>query len=112
MSFYDYCMKSNELNQVEKLRYKKFVLNEALFYMIKEYEFWMKERSVQVLFKSKEYKLNVYNPDTQKPRPESYAEDMKTAQNCENEKERGKLYKNIAAGNNYFSNKFKLCVFS
>ena len=98
MSFYDYCMKSNELNEAEKLKYKNFVLNEALFYMIKEYEFWMKERSVKIKFNSKEYNLNVYNPDTQKPRPESYAEDMKTAQNCQTDNERAKLYKNIAAG--------------
>ncbi len=98
MAFYDYCSRSTELSEAEKLKYKSFVLNEALFYMIKEYEFWMKERSVAIKFKTKEYKLNVYNPDTQKPRPESYVEDMKTAQNCANEDERAKLYKNIAAG--------------
>jgi len=46
MSFYDYCSRSTELSEAEKLKYKSFVLNEALFYMIKEYEFWMKERSV------------------------------------------------------------------
>ena len=96
-------MKSVDLTENQKQIYKQFVLNEALFYMIKEYEFWVNNRSVKVSFKSKEYILNIYNPDTLRPRPESYSEDIKTAKTCKDDKQRAILYKNIAAGINAYS---------
>jgi alpha,alpha-trehalase len=64
--------------------------------MIKEYKFWMKERSIKITHRCLEYKLNIYNPDNDLPRPESYCEDLHTAQHC-TENERAKLFKDISA---------------
>lgn len=46
----------------------------------KEYDFWMTDRSVDITLSGKTHKLNLYKPHTDKPRPESYLEDMESAQ--------------------------------
>ena len=50
-------------------------LKDALPGLVREYEFWMRERVVQV----GEYSLNVYAVDVESPRPESYEEDWRAA---------------------------------
>ena len=65
--------------------------------MLKEYSFWMEQRSVQISHRCKNYTLNVYNSDSERPRPESYFEDLNTAKNCSSEENCGKLFKNIGA---------------
>lgn len=61
---------------------ERFVLDEALPRMIREYEFWMKQRSVRVRLstrrRSRVYRLNLYRVDTSQPRPESFHEDLTT----------------------------------
>ena len=98
MKFYEYCLTSKELSLDEKRKYKSFVFDKALVYVVKEYEFWMSERSIKVTFGQNEFMLNVFSADNQKPRPESYSEDINTAKSCTTDKERANLYKNIAAG--------------
>jgi alpha,alpha-trehalase len=98
MSFYKFVLQSKELSEERKMEYKRYVLNEAFPLAIKEYEFWMRERSVEVIYNSRNFTLNKFNSDSIKPRPESYAEDRSTAKDCQNDNERVKLYKNIAAG--------------
>ena len=66
--------------------------------MIKEYKYWMRERAITIKHNGLEFKLNIFNPTNEKPRPESYSEDIHTASFCQNESERAKLYKDISAG--------------
>lgn len=66
--------------------------------MIKEYKYWMRERSIKISHKGVEYKLNLYSPTNDKPRPESYSEDIHTASYCQSETERAKIYKDLSAG--------------
>jgi len=91
--FYDMVSESRELDPDAKKRYKQFVLDEGLHAIIKEYEFWMKNRSVEVIVprdkileaetgisgprkKTKTVLLNLYRANTDRPRPESYFEDI------------------------------------
>ena len=42
--------------------------------MIKEYNYWMRERSIKVVHKGSRYFLNNYQSTNIQPRPESYYE--------------------------------------
>ena len=97
MTFYEYCMKSDELSVEQKEQYRRFVLDEALVYMKQEYVFWMKKRSVKVKHNGSNFSMNIYYSDSDKPRPESYFEDLHTAKSCANDQEKSKMFRNIAA---------------
>jgi alpha,alpha-trehalase len=66
--------------------------------MIKEYKYWMRERSVKINHNGIEYKLNLYSPVNDRPRPESYSEDIHTASYFQDENEKAKVYKDLSAG--------------
>jgi alpha,alpha-trehalase len=97
MTFYEYCMKSDELSLEQKDQYRRFVLDEALVYMKKEYLFWMTHRSVKVKHNGSKFTMNIYNSDLDRPRPESYFEDLNTAKSCTNEQEKARMFRDIAA---------------
>ncbi|XP_052060748.1 trehalase-like isoform X1 [Mytilus californianus] len=61
-----------------------------------EYEFWMKNRTISVEKDRKMHILNQYQSDVIKPRPESYFEDVKTAEQ-RNIADRPKLYSNLVS---------------
>jgi alpha,alpha-trehalase len=64
-------------------------LKEALPLLDLEYKFWMGKRFL------KEFNLNIYNVSVSYPRPESFHEDVKTA---ENSIDKEKVYSNLASG--------------
>ncbi|GAV09968.1 Treh, partial [Ramazzottius varieornatus] len=67
----------------------------------REYDFWMKERSVDVTVNNGQtFQLNRYQGTTTKPRPEGYREDHETSRSLRNRTLTGvedKFYGNIAA---------------
>lgn len=101
--FYEFVSESRELNADDKKSMKKFVLGEGLKAALREYEFWMVNRSVEVnvpiqgtalenieaglagdnttFRKTKPVRLNIYKADTDRPRPESYFEDINSVRN-------------------------------
>ncbi|CAF0707031.1 unnamed protein product [Brachionus calyciflorus] len=96
--YFEYTQNSQLLSQDDKLEIKNFVLNEALVYMIKEYEFWMKEKIVEIEIDDHVYRLNIFKANTNRPRPESYFEDINTASGLSSEKEKEILYQHLASG--------------
>lgn len=97
MRYFDFCMQSDQLSNAQKEDVKKFVLGEALDCMIKEYAFWMKNKSVDVKISDRRScKLNVFRANTSRPRPESYFEDLHTASQLNTNEEKEKLYLDIA----------------
>ncbi|KAH7159854.1 Six-hairpin glycosidase-like protein [Dactylonectria estremocensis] len=89
------------------------ILDRALPLLVKEHEFWMTNRTVDVTVDNSTYTLNRYAVSNTQPRPESYREDYVTANNAsyyaesgiiypENEKfnetQKQKLYANLASG--------------
>lgn len=62
-----------------------------------EYSFWNRNRTIEVEIAGKKYRLNQYAADTNTPRPESYYEDVHTAEG-KTEKEKADLYKDLASG--------------
>ncbi|XP_069750778.1 trehalase [Narcine bancroftii] len=56
-------------------------LKKSIGFLDKEYEFWMKNRSVSVTLGSKTHYLNQYNVEAAGPRPESYSKDVGLGQN-------------------------------
>ncbi|KXS13025.1 glycoside hydrolase family 37 protein [Gonapodya prolifera JEL478] len=90
------------------------VLSRAIPLLIKEHEFWMTNRTVNVTAADgKSYLLNRYNVNNNQPRPESYREDWITANNRSfyaasgiiypvktplNESEMATLYRDLASG--------------
>lgn len=98
MSFYESISKSTKLTPEQKQQYKKFVLDECLDRMIIEHKFWMRERSVKIKHNQMRGSvLNIFNPNYNAPRVESYTEDVHTARKCKTDKERSKLYRNLSA---------------
>ena len=63
----------------------KFVY-EALRTLDREYDFFMKERSTIVKLYGTKHKLNLYSVPIDEPRPESFKEDLETAQTFDDEK--------------------------
>ncbi|KAM7222162.1 glycoside hydrolase family 37 protein [Rhypophila decipiens] len=90
------------------------ILKRALPLLIKEYEFWSNNRTVEVKGRNgKTYTLNRYHVDNNQPRPESYREDWITANNQSyyaqsgiiypetvalNDSQKAILYSNLASG--------------
>ncbi|XP_048254050.1 trehalase-like isoform X2 [Haliotis rufescens] len=61
-----------------------------------EYQFWMTNRNVEVQVDGRNHTLNQYRTITNTPRPESYAEDVKTAGNV-TEEQASNIYSNLAS---------------
>ncbi|KAK3329058.1 glycoside hydrolase family 37 protein [Apodospora peruviana] len=90
------------------------ILERAVPLLIKEHEFWMTNRTVDIEGQDgKTYTLNRYHVDNNQPRPESYREDWITATNNSyyatsgiiypetstlNDTEKSTLYANLASG--------------
>ena len=116
MAFYEFVSASDQLDAAAKHAYQRFILDEALGCLVKEYMFWMRERSVLVdvqrqfkhkpasvklqalkLQQKRAHRLNVYKVDTNMPRPESYFEDLHMARDLKSSEEKARLYRNIAS---------------
>lgn len=88
------------------------ILDRALPLLIKEYDFFANNRSINVTVDSQTYQLNQYNVQNNQPRPESYREDWRQANNQSyyassgmiypakalDDTEKGLQYKNLATG--------------
>jgi alpha,alpha-trehalase len=72
-------------------------LRRALPSLDTEYEFWMRERTVQLIARGNKYILNIYNVSNDLPRPEAYLFDMRLASNVP-QNQRAALFANIASG--------------
>ncbi|KAK8188920.1 trehalose [Phyllosticta capitalensis] len=68
------------------------ILQRALPILVKEYDFWKQNRSVEVTKDGKTYKLNHYSVSNTQPRPESYLEDYETANNASYYAKNGQQY--------------------
>lgn len=93
--YYESCMHAPDLDSEAKSECERFVLEEALPCLIKEYDFWMSERTAKT--NNYEFDFNIFRADTNKPRPESYLEDIETAKMYNNEKDRQQLFTDIAS---------------
>ena len=71
------------------------ILDRALPLLVKEHEFFTKNRTIEVDINDKTYKLNRYNVDNNQPRPESYVEDFQTAKNSSYYAEDGIIYPEV-----------------
>lgn len=80
------------LNKTGDVDYVKSILNA----LEKEYTFWRKNRTVEVELSSGKYKLSIYAANMNTPRPESYYEDIHTAQEVP-EDARSTLFQDIAS---------------
>lgn len=112
--FYDFVSDSLELDSDTKRSLKRFVLEDGLRAAIREYEFWMTNRSIEInLPDEKQFELNtglssgkteriksvvlnLYRVNTDRPRPESYFEDINSAVFCKQPEERSKLYMDLS----------------
>ncbi|CAG7827959.1 unnamed protein product [Allacma fusca] len=73
-------------------------LRSSLPTLVKEFDFWMNNRTVQITRKGKNYTLARYNVELTGPRPESYREDYELAEHLGTEEEKEELYFNLKAG--------------
>lgn len=92
-TFYNYISTSKILKRKERRTYRKFVLQTALPSLIKEHDYWMNNRSINI----GAYTLNRYSVNTDKPRPESYFEDIDSASSCLNDDCKHQIYKDKAS---------------
>ncbi|ETS87327.1 hypothetical protein PFICI_01155 [Pestalotiopsis fici W106-1] len=89
------------------------ILERALPLLIKEYDFWVNNRSVEITAGETTYTLNRYDVENTQPRPESYREDYVSANNQSyyatsgiiypevkalNDSQKADLYANLATG--------------
>ncbi|KAH7324542.1 Six-hairpin glycosidase-like protein [Stachybotrys elegans] len=75
------------------------ILDRALPLLVKEHEFWMTNRTVDVEVGNNTYSLNRYAVQNTRPRPESYREDYITATNTSYYAESGIIYPQVEALN-------------
>ncbi|EFY86147.1 trehalase precursor [Metarhizium acridum CQMa 102] len=68
------------------------ILARALPLLVREHDFWMANRTVEVSSGGQTYRLNRYAVDNTEPRPESYREDHETARNSSYHAESGIIY--------------------
>lgn len=73
-------------------------LRSSLPLLVKEFEFWMNNRTMPIQHKGKNYTLARYNVELTGPRPESYREDFELAEGLATEGEKDELYFNLKAG--------------
>lgn len=71
-------------------------LQQAIPYLEKEYSFWSHYRHV-ALDEGYRTNLNHYNADSEEPRPESYIEDILTANLFDSDKEKLRVYRGLAS---------------
>lgn len=83
------------VTEEEKINY----IQRVLPLMEKEYSFWMKERSTEILWKGRNHTLNVYRAEHWMPRPESFSEDTKAASDgrFDTDLKKQLLFQNIAS---------------
>ncbi|KAI0136388.1 glycoside hydrolase family 37 protein [Xylariales sp. AK1849] len=89
------------------------ILERAVPLLIKEHDFWMQNRTVEITSGGNSYTLNHYNVQNNQPRPESFREDYISANNHSyyatsgiiypetkalNDSEKAALYANLASG--------------
>ncbi|XP_073458610.1 trehalase isoform X2 [Aquarana catesbeiana] len=72
-------------------------LREAIPLLLKEYDFWMNNRSISVSLNGNNYTLNRYYVPVGEPRPESYSKDFELAENLTATEAKELLYSDIAA---------------
>ncbi|XP_047449604.1 trehalase [Mugil cephalus] len=75
----------------------KEFLREALPILEKEYEFWMRNRSVSVRAHGSEHVLNRFNVEADLPRPESYTDDLELAEGLSKDQKQ-QLWMDLKAG--------------
>ncbi|KHJ92105.1 alpha,alpha-trehalase [Oesophagostomum dentatum] len=75
---------------------KDFVLD-MLPLMEKEIQFWMDNRSVNITMDGVSFNMYQYRASSTVPRPESYRQDVITAENATDDNEKLLLYQNIAS---------------
>ncbi|KAF4123041.1 alpha,alpha-trehalase [Geosmithia morbida] len=68
------------------------ILERALPLLVREHEFFMTNRTVDVKIDGRTYKLNRYAVENNQPRPESYREDYETARNSSYYSDSGIIY--------------------
>ncbi|OJD29899.1 glycoside hydrolase family 37 protein [Diplodia corticola] len=68
------------------------ILDRAIPILEKEYDFWTTNRTVEIQKGNQTYRLNRYAVDNTEPRPESYLEDYRTANNESYYSESGIIY--------------------
>ncbi|CAI9591761.1 unnamed protein product, partial [Staurois parvus] len=71
-------------------------LRETIPLLVKEYDFWMNNRSISVPLNGNNYTLNRYYVPVGEPRPESYSKDFELAENLTT-KAKELLYSDLAA---------------
>jgi len=71
-------------------------LKHSVQYLEKEYSFWNKYRHVS-LEEGLKTNLNNYNAESEEPRPESYSEDLSTANLFETDEEKTRVYRGLAS---------------
>ena len=76
------------------------IIERALPTLVKEHEFFMTNRSVEVEVEGETYSLNHYEVSNTQPRPESYREDYITATNESYYAESGIIYPGTSLGKN------------
>jgi len=64
----------------------------------KEFEYWIANRTTAIIVDGKEHLLAHYNVEVDDPRPESYYEDYKDAQEFSTLKEKQEFYQNMKSG--------------
>ncbi len=89
--FIDECIKTDQ----EKRDY----IQRILPMVEKEYSFWMKERTAEILWNGKNHTLNVYRAEHWMPRPESFSEDSSVASDkrFDTDLKKQLLFQNIAS---------------
>ncbi|XP_039312721.1 trehalase isoform X2 [Solenopsis invicta] len=76
----------------------------------KEFEYWQKEKTVDVRVNGKTYKMAHYVVNSRGPRPESYKEDYRLAQQVPDQK-RGALYNDLkAAAESGWDFSYRWCI--
>lgn len=87
-----------KLLDIEDGKYNDLVLNEGLKAGIKEHNWWMKNRTINVEDKNgKTHQLNYYYLTTDYPRPESFKEDFMTFEK-QHERSEVTIYTNLKSG--------------
>ncbi|KAM0675554.1 hypothetical protein GVAV_000920 [Gurleya vavrai] len=88
-----------KLLDIEDNKYNDLVFGDGLKAAEKEYEFWMKYKSINITDKDgKEHLLNYYHVPTDFPRPESFAEDIITYQRQKQKRPETEVFSNIKSG--------------
>ncbi|KAK9871127.1 hypothetical protein WA026_011411 [Henosepilachna vigintioctopunctata] len=72
-------------------------LRKSIIYLEQEFSFWLNKRTVQIKVNDVDYILAHYGDDSEGPRPESYAEDVKFASSIEDPIKKAQFYNEVKA---------------